>query len=787
MAPSVGATVVLFIVALGLGYVAALFRSRSQRLERQNEELRFALSGLDKAHGSAAAPELPAAGSMDLLANACAAKECVLFVGTGLAAAAGKLTWHDALMGVLRRLQQREPDDALWGRLIDQLSAENYDLVVDLLEERIGRDELFSLLRQLVGPDPQRLPREWKPLQQIGFAGVLSNAWDDLPAQLLGPRDVVELNPWSRGELTDVLRRRASFHVRVYGAFRDESLILTSEAFREHLDQNPRYARFLAYLCSTRSLLFVGAGVASIEDFFTSLGIRGPGRRRHYALVPWSADAALRRSRLDRQFNVDLLPYAATEGHPQVAEFFRALAELTRKKLDEDHVESSILEPLTHVKLTNIGPFDNLELSLDRRWNLILGNNGCGKSAVMRAIALALCGDDERAREAADRVLKVDTDAGAIELRFGENSFRTKLVRDGARVRVDPEQISPVQVGSWLALGFPPLRGASTRAPRAAGATGPTEPSVDDVLPLLTGVADARLDDIKQWIVNEVYAEAANSPTADAKGRPRLDRAPESVKRFFRIASRFTPEVEYEFDELDSTTREVMVRRVGVAGPSVPLHLLSQGIGSVLSWTGILVARIERTGKEAVESDTGIVLVDEIDAHLHPAWQRQIIPTLREEFPNVQFIATTHSPLVVGSMRSGTLWALYRSPEGRIEKEYLPARYGGWRADQILTGPAFDTSSRDVETERLHARYRTLAAKPDPTSRDIADLRDVAQQLAARVPSTEERKEARKARELIEHVAAERIKDIPAEEREQVLTELTLQLQSAIATDEDRE
>jgi energy-coupling factor transporter ATP-binding protein EcfA2 len=706
----------------------------------------------------------------------------VLFVGTGLAAAAGKLTWREALMGVLRRLQECEPDEPLWVDLVGQLSAENYDLVVDLLEAR-GRDELFELLGAQVGRESAQLPRGYEALQEIGFAGVLSNAWDDLPAQLLGfdGDEVVELNPWSRDELTDVLRRQPPFHVSVYGQFDDQSLLLTSEAFRAHLDQHPGYARFLAYLCSTRSLLFIGAGVASIEDYFTSLGIRSPGARRHYALVPSSADAALRQRRLQEQLNVELILYEATDGHPEVGEFCRKLATLTQDKREKG-VSRTAPEPLTSVKLESIGPFEHLELTFDRGWNLILGSNGCGKSAVLRAIALALCGDDERARAAAGRVLKADADSGRIELGFGKSTFATKLVRDGTRVRVDPEQISPVQAGSWMALGFPAVRGVSTRSPQPGMTPARVAPSVDDVLPLVTGVADDRLDDVKQWIVNEVQAGPRGYVSLDKTPRP--DPTPASVRRFFRIASQFTPDIEYEYHELDPATREVMVRPNG--GPPVPLQLLSQGIGSVLSWTGILVARLQELDSAESQSP-GIVLVDEIDAHLHPAWQRQIVPALRKEFKHVQFVATTHSALVVGSLDEGRLWALHRTPTGTIEKTSLQPRYGGWRADQILTGPAFGTSSQDIETERLYAKYRALALKDALEPSELEALEEVAVQLDQRVPTSEEREEARKARELIAHAGAERFEEIPVEERARVVEELTLQIQSAITRPQERE
>jgi predicted ATP-binding protein involved in virulence len=63
-------------------------------------------------------------------------------------------------------------------------------------------------------------------------------------------------------------------------------------------------------------------------------------------------------------------------------------------------------------------------------------------------------------------------------------------------------------------------------------------------------------------------------------------------------------------------------------------------------------------GEKAVKDTPGIVLIDELDLHLHPNWQRRIINDLRNAFPKIQFIATTHSPFIVQSLKSDEIWNL---------------------------------------------------------------------------------------------------------------------------------
>src|ERR1044071_1946114 len=113
---------------------------------------------------------------------------------------------------------------------------------------------------------------------------------------------------------------------------------------------------------------------------------------------------------------------------------------------------------------------------------------------------------------------------------------------------------------------------------------------------------------------------------------------------------------------------------------------------AVYSWVGVLLRRLFQVysdDPESIRNSRALVLVDEIDLHLHPAWQRQILPLIRRHFPNVQLIASTHSPLVVGSVPEGCLIQLQRV-EGGIVPDVFSEGFVGWRSDQILTGPAFE-------------------------------------------------------------------------------------------------
>lgn len=96
--------------------------------------------------------------------------------------------------------------------------------------------------------------------------------------------------------------------------------------------------------------------------------------------------------------------------------------------------------------------------------------------------------------------------------------------------------------------------------------------------------------------------------------------------------------------------------------PFLPFDRLSEGQRDIVAIVGDLAWKASQLnpgfGFEVLRQTKGIVLIDEIDLHLHPRWQRRIVNDLRTIFPQVQFIATTHSPFIVQSLRDGELHQL---------------------------------------------------------------------------------------------------------------------------------
>jgi predicted ATP-binding protein involved in virulence len=112
---------------------------------------------------------------------------------------------------------------------------------------------------------------------------------------------------------------------------------------------------------------------------------------------------------------------------------------------------------------------------------------------------------------------------------------------------------------------------------------------------------------------------------------------------------------------------------------SIAIQKVSQGTISVLAIFGViyhyLSLRYPKTDRSQVAKQHAIVMIDEIDAHLHPSWQQKIIALLSAEFPNIQFIITAHSPLIVAGCKENEASVLRKTTDGfvieKIEKSLL--------------------------------------------------------------------------------------------------------------------
>ncbi len=164
-----------------------------------------------------------------------------------------------------------------------------------------------------------------------------------------------------------------------------------------------------------------------------------------------------------------------------------------------------------------------------------------------------------------------------------------------------------------------------------------------------------------------------------------------------------------------SRDRTLFLRRD--RGPDTPFESLSGGEQAYFLLAVDLARRLllEFPGRTLAEAP-GIVCIDEIELHLHPAWQRTILTSLVDLFPRCQFIVTTHSPQVIGSVAARHVRLLSCDENGVIDAAE-PAASMGRDSNHVLKG-IMDTPEQDPEVDGLFAKFDQLV---DEGALDEAD------------------------------------------------------------------
>lgn len=147
-------------------------------------------------------------------------------------------------------------------------------------------------------------------------------------------------------------------------------------------------------------------------------------------------------------------------------------------------------------------------------------------------------------------------------------------------------------------------------------------------------------------------------------------------KLLHKVVGELTDEA-FEFREIKpigNARFEINVITDGNNDRLLPLQKASQGTLAILSIFGLIYYYLKSvfsdTPEEELLNKSAIVFIDEIDAHLHPSWQQKIVRLLRENFPNVQFILTAHSPLVVAGCLEEEVAVLRKEEEGFVIEEF---------------------------------------------------------------------------------------------------------------------
>ncbi|HEX4421962.1 MAG TPA: AAA family ATPase [Kofleriaceae bacterium] len=400
-----------------------------------------------------------------------------------------------------------------------------------------------------------------------------------------------------------------------------------------------------------------------------------------------------------------------------------------------------------------------------RMWTVFVGENRSCKTTLLQTIAAAASGRDQAIHLTTDVVsswpdLRRPSSRLAIEAEFGFSATRhawRSYPNEGtenfqpldspllkAELLLEPGH--SVFDGNATFLGQPgssgdPLVAARRRnladwfvagygVRRMLRSTGlfdklrQYDPSLDRLKPLFgEDVVGTRFIELLGGDLGRSFAKILQSIFVTGGLLPHITELELRGRGGIRSTKDFINSQRFEMDIVDDQGEPIRV----------PAAWLSQGYQSIIAWLADVVGQILLESGQSVEAAEmeGCVLVDEIDMYLHPTWQLRLIPALKKVFPRLQFIATTHSPMVLTALEAEEVWLLSHDAEGSVIAR--PAL----RSPALLTGTELFESFFEIEhlypseLGEKASEYGRLATDPTRTAEEDIHMIELRGELAA--------------------------------------------------------
>ena len=404
------------------------------------------------------------------------------------------------------------------------------------------------------------------------------------------------------------------------------------------------------------------------------------------------------------------------------------------------------------VDIQNFKRFKMCHLNFQPGINILLGGNGVGKTSILEALSIALSdylngisdvpkkgieahqirfdthvqGDVSQSKQyfattiTSNIHLEKEIAIGEVTRRDNSSNSRTRYLGKGIasyakRICNDKDSILPL-IGYYSTKRLAP--------PKKENYGVKSKNKLDDRVCAYIGCLNDTLDlkAMKSWCLDmEMEAFHAEQPIKEYEMFKNI------VVSFMSkmTDTKILPNIYY------SRKAEEMVYREN--GEATPINYMSAGYQSLLWMVMDMAFRLAQANPSVTDYRVvpGIVMIDEIDMHLHPAWQWRILDALQEIFPKIQFIVATHSPIIISSAKNANLILLGNGEDIR----YLPNAYA-YSVDDILKSRQLSKSIPD-ELSTMISRFdgQLNAGKLDEAKQILAQM---AEQFGSRNPSVVE-------------------------------------------------
>lgn len=377
---------------------------------------------------------------------------------------------------------------------------------------------------------------------------------------------------------------------------------------------------------------------------------------------------------------------------------------------------------VTRLKLANVRAVEVAEFSFRPGFNLIIGVNGVGKTTALESLAVSLAAISRHINglkgplhgfTASD--IRARTDALTVESQVSladkPYSYVIHQPREAAVAQSGKEGLPREQTVTTPAksafFGDKPPAADGKKVLRPLAVLFSTRRAVPlDRAPTQSAVKgghaaafaeafsarELRLGEFAAWM----RAQATLATETPSSARV-LDAFEKAVRRFLPGYTNLRVS--------DEATPRLLIERGGV---EIPVRQLSDGERGSLALVLDLTRRLAQANPgldDPAAKGPGVVLIDEIDLHLHPKWQREIVRNLPDAFPQLQFIATTHSPQVIGEVEPERIQVMGRGPV------FSPTHSFGVDSSRVLEEIMGALPRSPEVQELLHRLSRSVAEK----------------------------------------------------------------------------